>query len=604
MSIADREAILLRHEAFYLVEKTEICGILFIGQTVNQEVKVETKGKSKNVLLFLAGIAFAGIVHVLDRCVLTFLIKQGAERPELSGAPYFSTLFFCINLSVYVFLLLFWAGALRRRMLPTRARSYLFASALLMIFYMALRSAKYRLAGDDVLVNHIFWYLYYIPIIFIPTLFLMTCINLRRKSRAKRFDERLLLIPASIMTAAVLTNDLTGAVFLFPWDDLLIGSQGTYVRNFGYYIIVVSMTVEFICGLILLTKINRSFHSAKKVIFPFLFIILMGVLLVMERAFGYYNTPRPFNPPEIVVFCMLGILESCVRSRLIPQNENYTGFYRSMNIPAMISDSRFEPVYTTAAPFSAKKDELAASLGAPIYTDPDTKLFGARLSAGYAFYTEDESELRRLNEQLAEANELLASENELIRAENELKERLNHVESRSRIYSRVSEALLRKRAQLAALLDTFEDGSPDSLAILSRAALMTAYVKRAGSLLLSGEGDAPSEKPISPKALSSAFEESAMYLPYCGISPMAAVFEGESISPREAFLLYTAFEDVCEAVIGEATMLTVSVSDGVMRISADCREAPIIRTEGVRAESLISEGVCFITVRGREASAE
>ena len=561
---------------------------------------METRNKRKSVVLFLAGIVFAGLIHVFDKYVLMFLVQFGAEHPELSGAPYFSTLGFCVNLSVCVFLLLCWAGALRRRMLPTRARTYLFASALLMIFYIAVRSAKYRLAGDDVLINHIFWYLYYIPIIFIPTLFLMTCINIRRKSQKKRFDERLLLIPASVMAAAVLTNDLSGAVFIFPWDDLLVGSQGTYVRNFGYYIIVASMTVEFICGMILLTRINRSFHSAKKVIFPFLFIILMGVLLVMERSLGYYSLPRPFNPPEIVVFCMLGILESCVRSRLIPQNENYTGFYRSMNIPALITDSRFEPVYSTAAPFSAKKDELAASLGAPVYTDPDTKLFGARLSAGYAFYTEDESELRRLNEQLAEANELLASENELIRAENELKERLAHVESRSRIYSRVSEALLRKRAQLAALLDTFEEGSPDARTILSRAALMTAYVKRAGGLLLSEEVENSSTGAISPKTLSSAFEESAMYLPYCGITPMAAVFEGESISLRDAFLLYTAFEDVCEAVIGEATMLTVSVSDGVMRISADCREAPVIRTEGVRAESLMNEGVCFITVRREE----
>ena len=301
---------------------------------------MKTTIKKKSVILFLAGIACAGVIHGLEKYILVLVGRYGAAHPELAGAPYFSTLGFCLNLSICVFLLLCWAGALLRRMLPTRARTYLFISALLMILYIALRSAKYRFAENGDPFIRLLWYLYYVPLVMIPTFFLMTCINIWKKGSKKRFDERLLLIPASVMSAAVLTNDLTGAVFLFPWDELVFGSQGTYVRNFGYYIIAAFMAIEFICGMILLTRINRAFHSVKKVISPFLFIILMAALLVMERAIGYYSMPRPFNPPEIVAFCMLGILESCVRSRLISRNDNYIGFYRSMNLPAMITDSR------------------------------------------------------------------------------------------------------------------------------------------------------------------------------------------------------------------------------------------------------------------------
>ena len=556
---------------------------------------METKATKKNSLLFLAGIIAAGAVHVVEKGTLTLLVKYGSESTGFTAAPYISTLGFCVNLSIFVFLLLCWIESLRMRLLPTRARTYLICTALLMIFYLALRSAKYRFADSNDYFVHVLWYLYYIPLIFIPALFLMTCIFMRNKGSARRFDERFVLIPAAALTAAVLTNDLHHFVFLFPWADegLIFGSQGTYVRNAGYYVIVAFMAAAFILGIVLLTRINRSFHSIKKVIAPFLYILLMVVLLVMERAFGYYSLPRPYNPPEIVAFCMLGIFESCVRGRLIPRNENYAGFYRNMSLSSVITDRRFVPVYSTAAAVKASPDQLSASLESPVYTDRDTRLFGRRINAGYAFYTEDESELNRLNERLAEANELLASENELISAENEQKKKMARIESRNRIYTGVSGAMLRKRVLLAELLDECESGKRDIRAGLARACVIIAYIKRASDILLSGdEGE-----PIPADALSLACGESVRYLPYCGIKAIAAEFRGSGMSREHAFLLYTAFEELCEAVIGDATMLTVSLSDGVMRVTADCRKAPEIGVDGVAVRIEEAENVFYVTFR-------
>ena len=551
------------------------------------------KTNQKNFICFLAALVLAGLFHVSDKSILTLLVRYGAGKTRLYGAPYLSTLGFCLNLAIYALLLLWWNQSLQRRLLPARPRTYLICIALLMIFYLALRSAKYRFAeGNDPFLR-VLWYLYYIPLIFIPTLFLMTCIFMEKQGSPRRFDERLLLLPAALLTAAVLTNDLHRLVFRFDWDWLLIGSQGTYVNQFGYYVILGYMGLEFLCGMLLLTRVNRAERSVKTALAPFGFLLLLGALLVLERVFGYYGTPRPYNPPEIVVFCMLGILETCVRSRLIPHNENYAGFYRAMELSSMITDRRLAPVYTTAVPIPATPEQLAASLDAPVRLDSDTRLFGSRLSAGCSFYTQDESELRRLNERLSEANALLSSENELIRAENELKQKLARVESRNRIYSRVSKALFRKRAQLAALLDCCEAGDAELRASLARVSLMTAYMKRAGNLLLS-EDDG---RTLPREALALALEETARYLPYCGITPLVADLGKGSIPCEEAFLLYTAFEDICEALVGSATMLTVSVPGGALRVSVDCSCAPEIRTEGVRVETLESEGLYFLTVR-------
>ena len=50
-----------------------------------------------------------------------------------------------------------------------------------------------------------------------------------------------------------------------------------------------------------------------------------------------------YEVPEILIFCMLGVFEACIRSRLMPRNENYAAFFSAMKIPAMITNAALPP---------------------------------------------------------------------------------------------------------------------------------------------------------------------------------------------------------------------------------------------------------------------
>ena len=177
------------------------------------------------------------------------------------------------------------------------------------------------------------------------------------------------------------------------------------------------------------------------------------VLLYNLNVFAHLGI-RVFNMPEINTFCLLGVFEICIRNRLFPYNENYTGFFSRLSVPVLITDRKFDPAYHTAVPVTADKAFLEASLAGPVYPREDLRLSGMPIQAGAgcAFWEEDEQALHRQRRRLASANELLGAENELIEAGNRMKEQKARLDAQNLVYDRIAEALYPKQKQIEALL--------------------------------------------------------------------------------------------------------------------------------------------------------
>ena len=221
-------------------------------------------------------------------------------------------------------------------------------------------------------------------------------------------------------------------------------------------------------------------------IYAFAFPLLLGAipcLAALQEIMQEWGLRFLFHLPEIEVFCVLGAFEYCIRGRLMAHNENYAGFFAAMETPAVITDRDFAPVYRTAAPLAAAPGDLPAALRGSVYPNADRRLSGMAIRAGYAFWEEDEGELRRMNERLQEANETLSLENELIRHENEMRERRARVESRNRIYGRVAEELYPTQERLAALLAGAAPGTDGFRRAIAVCSVMNAFVKRRSTLI-------------------------------------------------------------------------------------------------------------------------
>jgi hypothetical protein len=172
------------------------------------------------------------------------------------------------------------------------------------------------------------------------------------------------------------------------------------------------------------------------------------------------------------------IFECCIRSRLIPFNENYQGFFENLKMPIFITDRDLEIVHQTGVPISVSKDVLTKAKNVPVYTDEDTRLAAMKIRAGYAFWTENEYELRQERKRLYAANEILSEENDLIEVENKLKEKKAHLEAQNLVYERITEAIYPKQKNIEKIL---AGTSPDTETFpddLGKACVLNAYSKR------------------------------------------------------------------------------------------------------------------------------
>ena len=160
--------------------------------------------EKRNTYLFIGLLVLAGAFHVLEDS-----LHSHVSVPDYSLV----TLVFCLVFLIYSALLLSWIVSVYARLLPSKARAYLIAMALLMLLYLCLRVVRYRIVVSAAALR-LTWYAYYVPMVLIPVLFLMVCIQIERGEKRAAWDERLLLIPAVLLAVLVVTNDLHHLIFV------------------------------------------------------------------------------------------------------------------------------------------------------------------------------------------------------------------------------------------------------------------------------------------------------------------------------------------------------------------------------------------------------
>ncbi len=534
--------------------------------------------QNRNTRLFIGFLLLAGVANLISRL-------PGSEK---------STLMTCVNYLTYIGLLLFWIEAVRTRLLPTSARTSILGAALLMLLLMLLRIFKYRFAVSVVSMRYAV-YAYWIPQMLIPALFLMTCIRIRRAGQEKRKRyEDLILIPAGIPTLLAMTNDLHSLVYV-PQIALsaFILNTGTYRYGPAFWPMYAWMIAATVSGLVLL---YRSFgRMPKKAVRLITVIAVLWVglvvlnLLVLDRLPGGFHM---YNNPEIHIFSMLGIFEVCIRYRMIPYNENYSAFFRKLQIPSVITDRAFRPVYLTDVGFSVEPELLKAALQAPVPLTPDQKLYGKAIRAGFAFWVQDESAVHRAQERLLEANEMIEQENDLIRAETAQKEQDAYLQSRHRIYHEIAEELYPCQKKITQILNEALPGTADFKRKIALVSVLNAYVKRKTNLLLL----AAESETLSANELFLALQESANYLSLAGLQTTALKPEEKQMPAGLILALYDAFEAIAEQLQGKAPSLMVSWYADGLRLAAETESLPDVSELSLPVRFRRNEDVLFLDI--------
>ena len=481
-----------------------------------------TNVTKRRILYFILAFFFSGVLHVvLYHMDFTFASTQ---------------IFFCI-------LTVLWAISVLKRIIDVRLRSLMLWLSGFLLMLFILQIARYEVLSFDPTIQRYLWYAMYIPMTAEPILFFFLAVYIHRpQEKPLPRLSILLIIIGALLTLGYLTNDFHFLAVSFPTG--ILDDNGQELNGPIYYMINIFIYGLYIVSFILLQKKNYQYITWKYrwlILVPFLIGLLYFVLYPFNLGRRLFRV-RMWQLGEVLAFCVIATLEACIQTGMIPANRGYELLFSAATLPAAILDAQGSLVYRTAAAQT------------PFSEDENTKLVSHPIRGGTVEYTVDLKPFQELNKQIAEATHEIETRNAYIAEENRIKQERAELETRNRLYERISDIVKPQLGEIEKLLNAPEGCGEKELA---RIAVLKAYIKRRSNMeLLAAAGT------LTVLELASAITE---FLDYIRLSGINTATSSIGVKSYPAAIITAAYEQIEEII--EKSLETLS--DMIITVRSD-----------------------------------
>lgn len=469
-----------------------------------------------------------------------------------------------IRAALYLLLFSLWGFSIDRRIIQTQALHCLRLTAALMLVWLVLRTLKYEVVTDLTVARYI-WYLYYLPLLFIPLLGVYIALSLG-KSDEFRLTGRIgaLAIIPSTLFLLVITNDLHQQMFAFSSGVPGEPDNSSYTHGPVYFCCLGWMVICLFFSLILLLKKSRVPCVKKKKIIPFVIgcaTVIYGILYLsglpaVRRWFGDMN----------VMFCLLyaAIYESCIRCRMIQSNTGYVELFEATTLAACIADRNGNIVLRSRA---ADEDMVCPQDGLQIIRSNGIRISSAPISRGYAVWQDNVEPLTELRAKLSENKTKIKNNKEKLLEAYLIQKKLNELTEKNRIYDELETKYGKQIVRIGQLLKQCEGAEPVEIQnLLKRILLLGTYIKRGANLyFLSLEYEF-----LPQQELRLTVDEAVGAMTVCGTECSVVYHTTKPMLSSEVVRLLDLLKLVAETTIPGLYSLFISVSDSEMDLSVEC----------------------------------
>lgn len=469
-----------------------------------------------------------------------------------------------IRAALYLLLFSLWGFSIDRRIIQTQALHCLRLTAALMLVWLVLRTLKYEVVTDLTVARYI-WYLYYLPLLFIPLLGVYIALSLG-KSDEFRLTGRIgaLAIIPSTLFLLVITNDLHQQMFAFSSGVPGEPDNSSYTHGPVYFCCLGWMVICLFFSLILLLKKSRVPCVKKKKIIPFVIgcaTVIYGILYLsglpaVRWWFGDMN----------VMFCLLyaAIYESCIRCRMIQSNTGYVELFEATTLAACIADRNGNIVLRSRA---ADEDMVCPQDGLQIIRSNGIRISSAPISGGYAVWQDNVEPLTELRAKLSENKTKIKNNKEKLLEAYLIQRKLNELTEKNRIYDELETKYGKQIVRIGQLLKQCEGAEPVEIQnLLKRILLLGTYIKRGANLyFLSLEYEF-----LPQQELRLTVDEAVEAMTVCGTECSVVYHTTKPMLSSEVVRLLDLLKLVAETTIPGLYSLFISVSDSEMDLSVEC----------------------------------
>lgn len=479
----------------------------------------------------------------------------------IGNGNYYFVLFPYLRSFIYIGLFIAWGISIRRRIVQKQVAQYLTGISVLLILWFTFRSAKYFIFWQPTAIRYL-WYLYYLPMLFIPILALLVALSL-----GKTDDYRLpkaacaLWIISGILLLLVLTNDLHQLVFTFP-EDAEVWSDKSNGYGIGSFIVIGWQILCMISALVVMIIKCRLKNGRRQ-----LWTVLPMAVSLVYLGLNYMDVQwLKLFFGDITAFQSLMYMlcfEGCITCGFIHSSSRYFDlFSSSVGTSAVITDKDFNVRYAALNARRIPRIDMIKAAHSPLTVENGLTIHSIPVNGGYAVWTEDMSALLKIKEQSESLAEELNERNNLLRYEYKREAKRQKIEEQNRLYDLLRSATQTQINKISVLTKEYQKINKTdptrAKTLLAEIAVLCSYIKRRKHLTLLTDRD----YKVAITELTRAFTESLQTLKLLNVrSTFFADSELSMLPGKSAAAIFDFYEQVIESDLENISGIQVSLSD-------------------------------------------
>ena len=447
-----------------------------------------------------------------------------------------------------------WTIRLYYKLYDNKTRRYILFIGILIVFWMLIRII--RGVTIDINIKRICWYLYYLPLIFIPTLVYVCSNSLLSKMNKTR--KIFIYLISSILLILVLTNDFHELVFKF--------NNGIYFHNdynhyIGYYLIFIWIFYLFGGGMIKLAINRLKIKKDLKVFLP-LVVLLLGLIYTYLYILDVpYIRETNMSIVNSVLIC-LGI-ELAFYLDLIPNNKKYIQKFFNSNLDMAIISLDGKTKYTTCS-FKVIPnfilDDIKNNKVKQIYQKKNIVYDIKENKDSYVILRKDLTNIFKLKEEMLKQQKELLKQQESMKLEEKTKRELYEIKIRKDTINRVEKKLEEKRLEAKKILMKDDIKRED----LEKVKRIIIYSKKKSMLIISEMNN----EIYNEESIKILLNELIVGMSSLNIEGLVVVKNKMNIKGRIMSYLYDIVYELIENSKNNAVMIYVFSNNNMVNLKA------------------------------------
>ncbi len=376
---------------------------------------------------------------------------------------------------LYAIIFTIWVVRIYYKLYDKKIRKYVLCIGLLIVFWMIIRILKG--VTTITILKRMSWYLYYIPLIFAPTLFYISSLTI--SSEITKRKKVIIYSISFILTLLVLTNDLHQLTFKFPNG---MSDYDTYKHQVIYYLISIWIFYLFGKGMLKLAKNRLQIKKDKKVYLPLL-VLLIGIIYTILYVIDIkYIRDINMSVMNSILICFG--MELIFYLDLIPNNRKYLKTFENSSLDMLLVSLDGKEIYHTKSLLSLPQNILEDIINKNAkakYTKHNCQLEVKKNKDSYVIIKKDLTHLNSLKKQVEKKRKELLKQQESIKLEEKTKKELYKIKIRKETISKIEKQLDIKKLEAKKILSQSNISSND----LEKVKRIIIYSKKKSSLIIS-----------------------------------------------------------------------------------------------------------------------